>query len=182
MPAESIRVEEVIPAAPEQIFRAWLDAKEHAKMTGAPASGSADVGGRFSAWDGYIEGSTVELDSNRRIVQRWRTSEVPAGSPDSRVEVQLEPAPSGTKVIIVHTEIPEGQGSNYHSGWFEFYFGPMKRYFGGAADAPAKKAKASRAPAKAKKVKAKAKARGKAKGKAKPRGKAKKPARRTSRR
>ena len=27
-------------------------------------------------------------------------------------------------------EIPEGQGDSYRSGWDDYYFGPMKKYFG----------------------------------------------------
>src|SRR5687767_4141016 len=108
MPAESIRVSDVIPASAEQIYRSWLDSGQHGKMTGAPASGDASIGARFYAWDGYIEGSTVELEPSRRIVQRWRTSEFPAGSPDSRLEILLEPSGTGTTVTILHSEIPEG--------------------------------------------------------------------------
>jgi activator of HSP90 ATPase len=127
---ESLVVEDVIPGTPKQIYDAWLDSKGHAALTGG---GSASVdprpGGRFTAWDGYILGTTLELHPDRRIVQAWRTTEFPEGSPDSRLEVLLEPAEGGTRVTFRHSGIPEGQGPEYAQGWLDYYFEPMKRYF-----------------------------------------------------
>jgi hypothetical protein len=37
--------------------------------------------------------------------------------------------PEGTKIMIVHTGIPDGQGEGYRQGWVDFYFTPMKHYF-----------------------------------------------------
>ena len=73
----------------------------------------------------------LELDPPRRIVQSWRTTEFPEGSPDSRLEVLLEPDGAGTRLTLVHTEIPDGQGARYEEGWKENYFTPMKAYFSG---------------------------------------------------
>jgi activator of HSP90 ATPase len=87
------------------------------------------INGKFTAWDGYIQGTTIEMEPNRRIVQRWRTTDFPSNSPDSVVEVVLEEVENGTKVVLIHTEIPEGQGEDYKKGWKEFYFNPMKDYF-----------------------------------------------------
>lgn len=127
---DSFIVSAVIPAAPERIYRAWLSGREHAKMTGGAATGSARAGGKFTAWDGYITGKNLELEEGRRIVQAWRTSEFPEDAPDSRLEVRLAPVKGGTKVTLAHSEIPKGQGTDYEGGWTEHYFSPMKEYFG----------------------------------------------------
>lgn len=126
--SESIKLSRVIPASPRQIYEAWLDSKEHTAFTGGEARIDSKVGGRFTAWDGYIEGKTLELEPHKRIVQSWRTSEFSAGSPDSRLEVVLEEAKDGTKVTLIHTQIPDGQGAQYKQGWIDYYFTPMKRY------------------------------------------------------
>lgn len=119
----------VIPAPPAEIYKAWLSTKGHTEMTGSSAKVTGKVGGRFSAWDGYIFGRTLELEPNQRIVQAWRTSEFPDMAPDSRVEVYLEKAKGGTKVTLTHTDIPPGQVDSYKQGWKDFYFRPMKEYF-----------------------------------------------------
>jgi activator of HSP90 ATPase len=122
-------VSEVIPATPEQIYQAWLSTKGHSAMTGNPAEVEARVKGKFTAWDGYIFGETLELKPNQRILQAWRTTEFPEGSPDSRVEILLEAVKGGTKITINHSNIPKGQAEDYKQGWQDFYFKPMKEYF-----------------------------------------------------
>jgi uncharacterized protein YndB with AHSA1/START domain len=129
MATESFRISTVIAATPAQIYEAWLDSEQHAAMTGGEATVDGSVGGTFHAWGPYISGTTVELETDRRIVQSWRTNEFPADAPDSRLEVLLSPEAGGTRVSLVHSEIPEGQGDSYRRGWEEFYFQPMKRYF-----------------------------------------------------
>ena len=120
----------VIPVAPADIYKAWLSTKGHAAMTGNPAKVSGKVGGKFSAWDGYIFGSTLELEADRRIVQAWRTSEFPDDAPDSRLEILLEETSGGTKITLTHTDMPEDQVESYRQGWEDFYFKPMQEYFG----------------------------------------------------
>ena len=119
------------PVAPEVIFRAWLSTKGHAAMTGSPARVTARVGGKFSAWDGYITGKTLELIPSVRIVQAWRTSEFADTDPDSMLEITLRPVKGGTRLTLRHSGIPEGQAESYEAGWEESYFTPMRAYFKG---------------------------------------------------
>ena len=118
-----------LAASAERVYRAWLDPAEHAAFIDGSAVIAPEVGGAFDIWDGYITGRTLQLDPPKRIVQAWRTTEFPEGSPDSRLEVRLEADGAGTRLTLVHTEIPEGQGPQYEQGWKEHYFTPMQRYF-----------------------------------------------------
>jgi len=120
---------DVIPASPEQIYKAWLATDGHTKMTGSPAEVKTRTKGKFTAWEGYISGETLELKPYTRIVQAWRTTDFPEGSSDSRVEILLEAVKNGTKITINHSNIPEGQADDYKQGWNDFYFKPMKDYF-----------------------------------------------------
>jgi activator of HSP90 ATPase len=122
---ESIELSIILPALPETIFNAWLSSEEHSAFTGSPAKIDATLGGQFSTWDGYILGKTIELDPYQRIVQSWRTTEFPQDSPDSRLVVLFKSVEGGTKVTLIHTEIPNGQGQFYYRGWEDFYFKPM---------------------------------------------------------
>jgi uncharacterized protein YndB with AHSA1/START domain len=126
---ESFEISATIPATPERVYKAWLTGKEHAAMTGGGATGSARVGGKFTAWDGYIEGKNLELEANKRIVQSWRTSEFSDSDPDSRLEITLTPTKTGTKLTLRHSGIPDGQAASYKPGWKDHYFDPMKEYF-----------------------------------------------------
>ena len=122
-------VSEVIHATPEQIYKVWLSTDGHAKMTGSPAKIESTVKGKFTAWDGYIFGETLELKPYSRIVQAWRTTEFPEDSPDSRVEILLEAVKGGTKITIIHSNIPEGQADDYQQGWQDFYIKPHEKLF-----------------------------------------------------
>ena len=119
----------VFSATPEQIFDGWLSSEGHTAFTGSPAKVEGKIGGAFRAWDGYITGKTLEMERPRRILQAWRTSEFPEGSPDSLVEILLEKVKDGTRLILKHSNIPEGQVAEYKQGWKDFYFKPMKEHF-----------------------------------------------------
>ena len=126
---ESFEVEAIIPAEPARVYAAWLDTKEHGAFTGAPALVEPWVGGRFTAHDGYLHGITLQLEPGKRIVQAWRSSEFPQGSPDSRIYIDLEPVAGGTRLHIKHIDIPLGHGKVYKPGWEKHYFKSMVKYF-----------------------------------------------------
>jgi activator of HSP90 ATPase len=115
----------------ERLYGAWLDSAQHSAMTGSPAQVEPHVGGRFTAWEGYISGTTLSLHPFRLIVQAWRTTEFAEDDPDSRLEVWLEEEEGGVKLRLVHSGIPEGEGADYQQGWEEYYFEPMQGYFCG---------------------------------------------------
>jgi uncharacterized protein YndB with AHSA1/START domain len=98
-------------------------------MTGAEATVDARVGGDHTAWEGYITGKTLQIVPNKRIVQSWRTSEFTRQHRDSKIEVTLEPAGTGTRLTLRHSDVPATQASDYKSGWVENYFEPMTAYF-----------------------------------------------------
>ena len=126
---DSLTLQATIPVNRKILFQAWLNSKIHSAFTGAGALIQPKVGGKFSAWDGYISGKTVVLEPFSRIVQHWRTTEFPDTSEDSVLEILFQPAGKYTKIILHHRNIPKGQGKSYKKGWKDFYFIPMKEYF-----------------------------------------------------
>lgn len=65
---ESVVLEAWFPVEPRTLFKAWMDSRAHAAFTGGAAHIDPRVGGEFTAWDGYIQGTTIRLDPPRRIV------------------------------------------------------------------------------------------------------------------
>ena len=123
-------VSDIIPAAPGEIYEAWLSSDGHEKITGGAAANiSAVAGADFTAWDGYITGRNLTLEPGRRIVQSWRTSQFTAADQDSQIEVLLEACPGGTRVTLHHTNVPDGHTSYRDGGWQDNYFEPMKAHF-----------------------------------------------------
>jgi uncharacterized protein YndB with AHSA1/START domain len=145
--SNGFKMSTVLPAEPAAIYRAWLNARTHAAFTGGGvATSSPRIGGAFTAWDGYIQGTYLALEPGERIVHAWRTTDFPASAPDSRVELLLEATRGGTLLTLVHAQIPAGQEADYQSSWSAFYFRPMKKYFQTARPKPSKRRTTSRRP------------------------------------
>ncbi len=100
-------------------------------MTGAEAIIDGRIGGQFKTYDGYISGEFLELETDRRILHKWRTTDFPEDAPDSILEIQLFAIDDdGCLIKLIQTNIPEGQGPDYLEGWEDHYFEPMRDYFG----------------------------------------------------
>jgi activator of HSP90 ATPase len=125
----TIRQKVKIGAIPEEVYSAYLDSRAHSKFTGSRASISPKVGGKMSAWDGYIIGRNLELVKGKKIVQEWRTTDWPAGYPPSILTITLRKAGRGTELTMVHSKVPKSQMKDYAEGWKEWYWGPLKEYF-----------------------------------------------------
>ncbi|MDA1316751.1 MAG: SRPBCC domain-containing protein [bacterium] len=126
---ESLILKETFETEPSVIYNAWLDSESHSKMTGGAAQCSKVVGDSHSAWDGYIWGKNVELITNKKIVQTWRTSEFDEKDEDSILTIEfVEKSEGKTELTLTHTSIPVGQ-TQYKQGWIEYYFDPMKDFF-----------------------------------------------------
>ncbi|MFS8480159.1 MAG: SRPBCC domain-containing protein [Micromonosporaceae bacterium] len=119
-----VRLERTIPAAPHQVYRAWLDPDllrrwlapgglEVARVEVEPG-----VGGHLRVWEtdagtdvGGFDCEILELVPDRRIVFRWgfvgpRRREAPAY--DSLLTVTLAEAPDGgTLLTLVHERLAE---------------------------------------------------------------------------
>ncbi len=126
---DSLKMSVLLDELPETIYNAWLSSEKHSEFTGGEAIIDPQVNGKFTAWDGYIEGTTLELQPYSKIVQAWRTTEFPENSRDSKLELDFELVGTQTKLILIQSEIPEGQAEEYKQGWIDYYFEPMQKYF-----------------------------------------------------
>ncbi len=126
---ESIKLSQVLPVSAKRLFDAWISTREHTKFTGGHAEIDARNGGRFSLQDGYITGKTISLQPYGRIVQSWRTTDFPASCSDSKLEILFQKVDSGTRITILHSDIPTGQSKDYEQNWIDNYLEPMKKYF-----------------------------------------------------
>ncbi len=125
METRTIRQRVTFKASPHDVYEALMDSKKHSQFTQSPAKISREVGGKFSVWDGGLEGTNLELVPDRKIVQSWRTSEWPEGH-YSRVTFSLKPASGGTELTLTHSGIPEDSADDIRQGWHDFYWNPMK--------------------------------------------------------
>jgi len=126
---ETIRQIELIPAKPIEVYEALVDARRHTEFTGSKATSDPRVGGKFTAWDGYIFGKNLKLEKGKRIVQEWKTTEWPADYPPPIVEFAFKKTENGTELTLIHSNVPAEQTNSYQQGWIDFYWKPLKQYF-----------------------------------------------------
>jgi len=126
-----IRQKVVVDALPLQVYQAFVDPRKHAEFTGSPATCTPRVGGRFTAWDGYISGKNLVLVKGRRIVQEWKTTEWPPDYPPSILELKFGTKGKKTLLSMVHSKVPAEQAESYREGWVSSYWEPLKEYFAG---------------------------------------------------
>jgi len=124
-----IFLSEYFNVLPAKLFSDWLDSSAHSDFTESPADIDPKPGGKFTAWDGYISGSTKEIELGRRIIQNWRTTEFSDKEPDSVLVITFEPEGAGTRLTLQHSQIPDGTADGYEAGWRDYYFEPMKKYY-----------------------------------------------------
>lgn len=80
---DSFVITSTFPVKSGLLYRAFLDSAIHSEFTGSPAKVEGRIGGAFTAWDGYISGKTIDLNENRSIKQRWRTTDFNDDDEDS---------------------------------------------------------------------------------------------------
>jgi len=127
--SDSIKLSLTLPVDPKTLYNAWLNSEIHSAFTKSKVVIEKKVGSSFSAYDGYITGKNELLHMNKRIIQSWRTTDFTEEDIDSKVEIHLEKVEKGTKLIIMHSDLPEDTGKTYRKGWRDYYFKPMKEYF-----------------------------------------------------
>jgi uncharacterized protein YndB with AHSA1/START domain len=119
----AVRIERVLPAAPERVYRAWLDpstlASWSAPVTFQVARVEVDerVGGHYRCWHvnaegeemGGFEAEILELVPNQRIVFRWffvYPDRVVDERTESRLIIELaHAAEGGTHLTLVHDNL-----------------------------------------------------------------------------
>ena len=128
MKTKTLRQQVTFDASPNDVYEALMDAKKHAKFTGAPAKISRAIGGKFEAHGKYITGSNVELKPGKKIVQAWHGGGWPEGHM-SLTTYNFSKAGKKTKMAFRHSGIPEKEYQSIKSGWNTHYWEPMKAMF-----------------------------------------------------
>ena len=112
-------------ASPSELYEMLMDSKKHAKFTGEIAKISKRVGGKVSAYGGWIEAKNLKLIPNRLIVQEWRGASWPKGHM-SKVMFLFTKIKTGTKLTFGHTKVPAKDAPHINTGWHEQYWDKMK--------------------------------------------------------
>jgi activator of HSP90 ATPase len=126
-PGATIHQEHDYKAPPARIYEVLLDAKQFAAMSGDTAEIEAKPGGAFRLFGGRIEGRTIELAPNQRIVQAWRPAYWAAGV-YSIIRFELVPRDAGTHLVFDQAGITADLWEHLSEGWRDHYFVRLHKY------------------------------------------------------
>jgi len=84
------------------------------------------VGGKFTLFDGYINGTILELVPGKRIAQSWQADEKNwPKSHFSEAVFTLRKVKGGTRVNLIQKRVPEDCYEHISKGWDDFYWTPL---------------------------------------------------------
>ena len=126
---KTIKQKVLIPATPTEVYDAFVDAKIHSSFTGSKATFVPRVGGKITAWDGYITGKNLKLVKGKRIVQEWISSDWTEGYPPSTLDLRFSKKGNGTELTMIHSGVPAKQAASFAQGWKDFYWKGLKDHF-----------------------------------------------------
>ncbi|HJT73929.1 MAG TPA: SRPBCC domain-containing protein [Chitinophaga sp.] len=116
----------IIPAPPEDLYKALTNPLTIQLWTGEPAEMSTEPGTEFSLWSDSIAGMNLEFVEDKKIVQEWYFGEQ---EDPSIVTIILHPNKKGTDVELKHTNIPDDAYEDIVDGWNDTYFGALIDFY-----------------------------------------------------
>ena len=125
MKTKTIRQSVTFKSSPHEVYEALMDSRKHTRFTGAKAKISRKINGKFSAYDGYIEGVHLDLVPGKKIVQSWRGSDWPEGH-FSKATFSLKKVKDGTRLTFAQRGVPDQHYDDIRQGWHDYYWKPMK--------------------------------------------------------
>jgi activator of HSP90 ATPase len=125
MKTKTIRQSITFKASLHEVYEALMDSRKHARFTGAQARISRKAGGKFTAYDGYIEGVNLNLVPDKKIVQSWRGSDWPENH-YSMATFSLKKFRNGTRLTFTQSGVPDQYYHDISQGWRDYYWKPMK--------------------------------------------------------
>jgi activator of HSP90 ATPase len=114
--------------SPELLFDFFTDSKKHSEATGAKASTSRKVGGKWSAFDGMICGRNLVVIPKRMIVQAWRAAHWKKTDLDSILILNFNKVRGGGRIDLVHVNVPDHDIAGVSHGWPKYYWKPWRAY------------------------------------------------------
>lgn len=114
-----------IKASPSEVWKALTEAA-YIEAWGAGEVIMAPVPDtKFSLWDGAIHGTNLEVVPEKKLVQEWYGG---IWEQPSRVQFILFEEDGGTRLELVHDNVPDEDAYDIDNGWDNYYLGAIKDF------------------------------------------------------
>ena len=124
----TIQIAASLPALPDRLFDMYLDPAEHEAFTGLPVNVSAIQGTPFSAFNGVITGTILQVVPKRLIVQAWRSPYWGPTDLDSTLVLTFLPENDGTRIELTQVNVVDVDFAGVSQDWEKYYWAPWRAY------------------------------------------------------
>jgi len=116
--------------SPKKLYETYMNAKKHKAAIGSVAKTVVEnkVGGRFNAYL-MLRGKFLQLVKNKVIVQTWRSRKWKKTDPDSILSITLHKLKKGTRLDLIHINVPDHDYLDIKKGWSTYYWAKWKKHF-----------------------------------------------------
>ena len=126
---KTIEQTDTFKASPHDVYELIMDSEKHTDFTGAKATISREIGGSFTAYDGALSGTILELVPDFKIVKSWRGSDEGwVAGHYSTATFTLEAIDGGTRLTFVQSGVTEASYDQISKGWQTYYWSKMKEF------------------------------------------------------
>jgi uncharacterized protein YndB with AHSA1/START domain len=115
-------------ASPAEVYKAFMDSRQHAAFTGMKAKIVAKEGGKFAVCGPNNFGVSLVLEPGRRIVQAWAHRDLPEGH-YTIIDLQLKKKGKKTVLEFYQYATPASAYGWLDKGWYVAYWNKMNVYF-----------------------------------------------------
>lgn len=114
-----------IQASPSEVWKALTEAAYIDAWGAGEVIMSPEPDTKFSLWDGAIHGTNLEVVPEKKLVQEWYGG---IWEEPSRVQFLLFPEADGTRLELIHDNVPDEDFHDIDSGWDNYYLGAIKDF------------------------------------------------------
>ncbi len=117
----------------EELYQTFIDPQRIAAFTRSPPKvfEGAKQGGKFELFGGNVSGEYVELEQNKKVVQKWRLAQWPASHFSTlKIEFDQNDVDHVTVMRVTWDGVPVGQEEVTKRNWLEYYVKSIKTTFG----------------------------------------------------
>ncbi|CAH2328459.1 activator of 90 kDa heat shock ATPase homolog 1 [Pelobates cultripes] len=129
IPTCKFTLKETFLTSPEELYRVLTQEELVQGFTHAPASLTADKGGKFQLLGGNVSGEFVELEPEKKIVMSWRFKSWPSGH-HATVTLTFKDKGGETELGMDARGVPKNEEDRTKEGWKRYYFDGIKQTFG----------------------------------------------------
>jgi len=118
----TVKMTEKLRGHISMIYDSFLDSQRLSMMTRAPATVEKKVGGKVTMFGASVVAEIVELEENKKIVQKWRFQDWPADC-WSKLSLTFDQQGDMCVVSLVHSDIVSLQDKRVEGGWRNIFNG-----------------------------------------------------------